>query len=229
MGTTTKEHHETNTNKINNNNNSGRDENNNNDTPNNKKLNHYKKNQPTSAKKNDMATLFPKLDSTKHANRIAQRRKAIQYGKNTAGYEAYNLEVPKAKRKHRCMKHPTTPDHTLDIPTKRWQGLIKAWRRALHQYDPPDLEKNFMMEVEEPAKKNDAATTIQDQELEKAQQDGLLVDIPSSRRILGFSTTSSDEVLQQWDQTREEGQSNPTDDNDEFDHVVLNDSDDDLL
>jgi len=32
-----------------------------------------------------------------------------------------------------------TPDHTLDIPAKRWQGLMNAWRRSLHKYDPPDL------------------------------------------------------------------------------------------
>jgi hypothetical protein len=26
-----------------------------------------------------------------------------------------------------------------DIPTKRWQGQINAWRRSLHKFDPPDL------------------------------------------------------------------------------------------
>jgi len=37
------------------------------------------------------------------------------------------------------MDCPMTPDHTLDIPNKRWQGLMNAWRRALHKFDPPDL------------------------------------------------------------------------------------------
>ena len=37
------------------------------------------------------------------------------------------------------MDHPQTPDHLADIPTKRWQGQMNAWRRSLHKFDPPDL------------------------------------------------------------------------------------------
>ena len=34
----------------------------------------------------------------------------------------------------------STPDPTADIPTRRFQGLVRAWRIALHEYDPPELK-----------------------------------------------------------------------------------------
>lgn len=73
--------------------------------------------------------LFTKLDPNDeiHSNRIQQRRKQITMGKNTAGYEWYRQQVPKESRKIRCMDTPATPDHTLDIPTKRWTGIVRAW------------------------------------------------------------------------------------------------------
>jgi len=72
---------------------------------------------------------FRKLDSNDpvEANRIQQRRKAITKGKNTVGYDCYLQQVPKEKRRPRSMETPTTPDHTLDIPGKRWNGLVRAW------------------------------------------------------------------------------------------------------
>eukprot|EP00546_Thalassionema_frauenfeldii_P020313 CAMPEP_0178895248 /NCGR_PEP_ID=MMETSP0786-20121207/479_1 /TAXON_ID=186022 /ORGANISM="Thalassionema frauenfeldii, Strain CCMP 1798" /LENGTH=103 /DNA_ID=CAMNT_0020565453 /DNA_START=299 /DNA_END=610 /DNA_ORIENTATION=- len=102
-----------------------------------------------------------------------------------------------------------TPDHTLDIPTKRWQGLVKAWRKALHQYDPPDLAK--AMEAEAIAEKS-LERTVKDKELATAQAEGLLVDLQPR----------SDDVLQKWEEARQQQQ-------DEFDHADLDDSDDELL
>lgn len=77
----------------------------------------------------EVEPVFPKLDPSNpvHANRILQRRKAVQKGKNTAGYTRYVENVPKETRRPRSMETPLTPDHTLDIPTKRWQGLLRAW------------------------------------------------------------------------------------------------------
>ena len=62
-----------------------------------------------------------------HDNRIQQRQKAVQKGKNTAGYHAYTQQVPKESRRPRSLKTPSTPDPTLDIPAKRWLGLVRAW------------------------------------------------------------------------------------------------------
>lgn len=77
----------------------------------------------------DVEEVFDKLDPNQpdHARRIYQRRKAIAKGKNTAGYQHYVVQVPKNQRQPRSMRTPSTPDPSLDIPAKRWQGLVKAW------------------------------------------------------------------------------------------------------
>ncbi|KAL7466100.1 hypothetical protein ACHAXS_006398 [Conticribra weissflogii] len=82
-----------------------------------------------STQETSLTTDPPKLDPANptHARRIHQRRRQVLYGKNTAGYEEYIKQVPKDQRKKRNMDHPSTPDHTLDVPTRRWQGIINAW------------------------------------------------------------------------------------------------------
>mmetsp|Transcript_1647 Transcript_1647/g.3842 ORF Transcript_1647/g.3842 Transcript_1647/m.3842 type:complete len:263 (-) Transcript_1647:46-834(-) len=89
--------------------------------------------------------VFLKLDSKnpRHAHKIQQRRKAIQKGKNTVGYDIYCKSIPKEKRQKRSMITPSTPDHTLDIPNKKWNGMVRSWRVALHRYDPVDLQQSF--------------------------------------------------------------------------------------
>jgi hypothetical protein len=88
-----------------------------------------------------MEAEVPKLDpnNPEHARRIRQRRRQVLFGKNTIGYEEFIKKVPKHKRKFKSLEHPQTPDYLADIPTKRWQGQINAWRRSLHKFDPPDL------------------------------------------------------------------------------------------
>jgi histone RNA hairpin-binding protein len=77
----------------------------------------------------DCEPQFQKLDpkDASHTKRMVQRRKTLSKGKNTAGYECYVKQVPAEKRRLRSMETPMTPDATLDIPSKRWQGLVKAW------------------------------------------------------------------------------------------------------
>ncbi|KAL7437755.1 hypothetical protein ACHAXM_005824 [Skeletonema potamos] len=88
-----------------------------------------------------MEAEVPKLDpnNPEHARRIRQRRRQVLFGKNTIGYEEFVKQIPKHKRKFKSLDHPQTPDYLADIPTKRWQGQINAWRRSLHKFDPPDL------------------------------------------------------------------------------------------
>ena len=230
--------------------------------------------------KNAAQAVFAKLDPVEFQHRIEQRRRAIQHGKNTSGYEEYIKQVPKEKRRPRSMKHPNTPDHTLDIPTKRWQGLVKAWyvntdikivslcvcasvvivsqkcvptihcplsthfaippldifflsiwsrRKALHQYDPPDLTMAFAQEAESnPSDQPRINSSIKDLEMEAAHKQGLLVDLrqpinessPTSAAC-NFSSRA-DLLLDQWE-------SKTNDDNLEDVEHLLDDSDDDLL
>ena len=62
-----------------------------------------------------------------HANRMQHRRKMIQKGKNTAGYDNYVQQVPKQKRVPRSMETPSTPDPTQNISNKRFLGQVRAW------------------------------------------------------------------------------------------------------
>jgi len=90
--------------------------------------------------------VFNKLDpkNPQHARKIQQRRKAIGNGKNTVGYDIYCRSISKEKRQKRSMITPSTPDHTLDIPNKKWNGMIRSWRISLHRYDPVDLQHSFV-------------------------------------------------------------------------------------
>ncbi|DAZ92569.1 TPA: hypothetical protein N0F65_012799 [Lagenidium giganteum] len=71
------------------------------------------------------------------AHRLSQRQKQIDYGKNTLGYDRYCEKVPKHARKRGV--HPMTPDKTLKVSKKAFDGMIRKWRQALHRYDPPEL------------------------------------------------------------------------------------------
>lgn len=91
----------------------------------------------------DATTHFDKLDPSnpQQKHKMQQRLKAIHKGKNTPGYHAYRKTVDCRERMPRSMITPSTPDHTLDIPNKRWEGMVKSWRKALHHYDPPELSE----------------------------------------------------------------------------------------
>ncbi|KAL3923832.1 MAG: hypothetical protein SGARI_006142, partial [Bacillariaceae sp.] len=148
-------------------------------------------------------TAYHKLDPSveQHAHKMQQRHKAIQKGKNTIGYEIYCNKVPKKKRLKRSMDTPSTPDHTLDIPNKKWNGMVKAWRVALHKYDPKDLQASFneLQEYEAAEKAQDAVgdtsqpKTVKEQELEQAKTSGLLdfVHLGSSNLSGGSNKESS--------------------------------------
>ena len=73
--------------------------------------------------------------------RLSQRRKEIAYGKNTLGYERYLRMVPKEKRRH-PRDHPPTPDPTRKYSKRQFDGIVRAWRRKLHDWDPPKSEQD---------------------------------------------------------------------------------------
>ncbi|XP_054263114.1 uncharacterized protein LOC128986662 isoform X1 [Macrosteles quadrilineatus] len=65
---------------------------------------------------------------------LKRRQKQIEYGKNTAGYARYCSLVPRRKR---SCGHPVTPPRHLRCSRRTWDGMIHAWRRQLHAWDPP--------------------------------------------------------------------------------------------
>mmetsp|Transcript_18796 Transcript_18796/g.23068 ORF Transcript_18796/g.23068 Transcript_18796/m.23068 type:complete len:190 (+) Transcript_18796:1-570(+) len=110
------------------------------------------------------------------------RHKQILKGKNTVGYDEYCKKVPKHSRK-RISEHPSTPDYKLDIPNRRWLGLVKAWRISLHQYDPKDLKGDLFAENKkdcDSVKLQPRPQSIQEQQIAQAFSRGLQVDFGAS-------------------------------------------------
>ena len=94
-------------------------------------------------------------------------------------------------------------------------------RKALHQFDPPDLAVAFAEAATCPSDKEQGTTkTVKGLELEEAQQRGLLVDLGgvSPEESPTSVACRSDQLLDQWEAKR-----------DDLDDAVLDDSDDELL
>ncbi|ORX55261.1 hypothetical protein BCR36DRAFT_410203 [Piromyces finnis] len=65
--------------------------------------------------------------------RLEQRQKQIEYGKNTIGYKIYTKVIKKEKRKK---TDPWTPDKYTKCSKRCWDGMVRSWRRQLHNWDP---------------------------------------------------------------------------------------------
>ena len=132
-------------------------------------------------------------NNVEHARRIQQRKRAIQFGKNTLGYTNFVKQVPKHRRKKFSMECPSTPDVYADIPTRRFQGQVKAWRKALHAYDPKDMlpDPGLNKESYETKTLANAVKTVQLKQIEDARKNGLQVD---------FNNSADDEHLKSSDQ-----------------------------
>lgn len=122
-----------------------------------------------------------------HANRYRRRQVTVRKGKETAGYVRYRQLVPRDERQRGM---PQTPNPRLDIPAKRWEGLVRAWRIRLHEYDPPDLKTQLDVENDLVAEQQETKDKEPDEEvgfntgnpdldtqLREAMRQGLLVDL----------------------------------------------------
>ena len=72
--------------------------------------------------------------------KLEQRQKQIGYGKNSLAYQRYLEDVPKDRRSFDLINsdHPRTPDIAKDVSKRTFDGQVKAWRRQLHLWDPPE-------------------------------------------------------------------------------------------
>ena len=73
-------------------------------------------------------------------HKLSQRQKQIDFGKNTIGYERYSRQV---RRHERRPGDPRTPDIREPHSKRQFDGLVKEWRRRLHQWEgenpPPSV------------------------------------------------------------------------------------------
>ena len=68
--------------------------------------------------------------------RLEKRQKQVDFGKNTIGYERYVCALPKrSRRRNPSDLAPRTPDVGMKCSKRRFDGILRAWRRALHLWD----------------------------------------------------------------------------------------------
>ncbi|KAI9895950.1 hypothetical protein PsorP6_019223 [Peronosclerospora sorghi] len=160
-------------------------------------------------------TLADERETDPH--RLAQRQKQIDYGKNTIGYDRYCALVPRHKR--RPGKHPMTPDKTMRVGKKGFDGIVRKWRQALHQYDPPELVEAAKTLAVNAATVATAKATPGDSNTEEIEtshassSSSIESHEEDKTRMKSFSTPPSHSIYENFDE-------------DKFDDV---DTDDDLL
>lgn len=77
---------------------------------------------------------------------LRKRQKRINFGKVTSEYQRYILAVP---RKQRKPFHPKTPNKFRKCSRRKFDGLIKKWRKLLHVWDEnPDLLPEYKSSID---------------------------------------------------------------------------------
>lgn len=68
-------------------------------------------------------------------HRVAQRQRQIDFGKNTIGYQRMVEAHPIKSRRPKTV--PRTPDVHKKCSKRAFDGLVRQWRRRLHEWDLP--------------------------------------------------------------------------------------------
>lgn len=72
---------------------------------------------------------------------LRKRQKQINFGKVTSEYQRYVENVPRKKREPH---HPKTPNKYRKCSRRKFDGLVKKWRKLLHVWDEnPEALKDF--------------------------------------------------------------------------------------
>ena len=57
---------------------------------------------------------------------------------------------------NRTSSHPMTPNPRKPCSKRSWDGQVRKWRRALHQYDPPMTEEQKQQQAAREAAEQEA-------------------------------------------------------------------------
>ncbi|TPP60792.1 Histone RNA hairpin-binding protein [Fasciola gigantica] len=71
---------------------------------------------------------------------LLRRQKDIDLGKVTPRYAEYVLSIPKPERE-RYM--PRTPNKFRKVSRRAWDGMIRKWRKHLHNFDDLNFEESW--------------------------------------------------------------------------------------
>ncbi|CAH8459928.1 unnamed protein product [Schistosoma mattheei] len=71
---------------------------------------------------------------------LLRRQKDIDMGKVTERYAEYVLSIPKPERQK---YHPRTPNKFRKVSRRAWDGMIRKWRKHLHDFDNLNFEDTW--------------------------------------------------------------------------------------
>ena len=154
--------------------------------------------------------IIERLSDENDGNRLSQRQKQIDFGKNTLAYERYAREVP---RHYRGNEAPWTPDIADPISKRRFDGKVKQWRRDLHEWEndhPGEAAEPADRATERLSEKSASSSVIaglsgcatsfddflsghleEDEEEEEEEEEGKPVGIPVGSSAFAPSATPS--------------------------------------
>ncbi|CCD14877.1 unnamed protein product [Trypanosoma congolense IL3000] len=86
-------------------------------------------------------------NTAERQRRLQQRRRQVQYGKETVGYTKYISVVPNRwEREFQNPMHPITPRPEFDCSKRTFDRYLNVWRRQLHlwdEYDPHNVAPQY--------------------------------------------------------------------------------------
>ncbi|CAH8491591.1 unnamed protein product [Heterobilharzia americana] len=71
---------------------------------------------------------------------LLRRQKDIDMGKVTERYAEYVLSIPKPERQK---YHPRTPNKFRKVSRRAWDGMIRKWRKHLHNFSDLNFEDTW--------------------------------------------------------------------------------------
>lgn len=62
---------------------------------------------------------------------LVRRQRDIDRGRSSDIYQQYIMDIAKVDRE---THHPRTPNKFRKVSRRAWDGMVKKWRRTLHNY-----------------------------------------------------------------------------------------------
>ncbi|OON15493.1 hypothetical protein X801_08705 [Opisthorchis viverrini] len=85
-------------------------------------------------------SLMEPIELERRQLELLRRQKDIDMGKVTDRYAEYVLSVPKPERER---YHPRTPNKFRKVSRRAWDGMIRKWRKHLHNFEDLNFEESW--------------------------------------------------------------------------------------
>ncbi|KAM3188532.1 hypothetical protein ACTXT7_000086, partial [Hymenolepis weldensis] len=75
---------------------------------------------------------------------LVRRQRDIDRGRSSDIYQQYITDIAKVDRE---THHPRTPNKFRKVSRRAWDGMVKKWRRTLHNYQSLDPDEPYRSEL----------------------------------------------------------------------------------